>query len=159
MQRFIPDTPTFVTQLECGYTGDALPADTVHGLSAAGKPILVRYDLEAIADAVSKEDLAGRPDGMWRYREFLPVRKTENIVTLEETETPLVSLPAMQARLGATSITMKDEGRLPTGSFKARGIAMAVSMAKEFGLKRLAMPTNGNAGSALAAYATRAGME
>ena len=159
VQRSIPDAPTFVTHLECGYTGDVLPADTLHGLSGAGKPILVRYDLGGIAASLTKEDLADRSDGMWRYREFLPVRKTENIVTLEETETPLVSLPAMQARLGATSITMKDEGRLPTGSFKARGIAMAVSMAKEFGLKRLAMPTNGNAGSALAAYATRAGME
>jgi threonine synthase len=159
VKRYIPDTSTFVTNLECAYTGEVLPADTLHGLSDAGKPILVRYDLEGIAGAVTKDELEARPDGMWRYREFLPVRHTENVVTLEETETPLVPLPAMQSRLGASWITMKDEGRLPTGSFKARGIGMAVSMAKEFGLERLAMPTNGNAGSALAAYATRAGME
>ena len=157
--RQIPDTETFVTHLECAYTGETLPADAIHGLSPSGRPILVHYDLDGIASAVTKEDLAARPDGMWRYREFLPVRSTENVVTLEETETPLVRLPALERRHGSRWVTMKDEGRLPTGSFKARGIAMAVSMAKEFGLTRLAMPTNGNAGAALAAYGTRAGME
>ena len=159
MSRPIPDTPTFVTHLECAYTGEMLPADTIHGLSPAGKPILVNYDLDGISSSVSKEDLAQRPDGMWRYREFLPVRHTENVVTLDETATPLVRLPAMERRFGASSIVMKDEGRLPTGSFKARGIGMAVSMAKELGIRRLAMPTNGNAGAAMAAYGTRAGME
>ncbi|GMQ92681.1 MAG: threonine synthase [Acidimicrobiia bacterium] len=96
---------------------------------------------------------------MWRYREFLPVRDSANAVSLGETETPLVALPHMSDLLGVGEILVKDEGRLPTGSFKARGIAMAVSMAKELGLTRLAMPTNGNAGAALAAYGTRAGME
>lgn len=153
------DAPTFVAHLECAYTGERFAADEVHGLSPAGKPLLVQYDLDGIASAVTKEDLAARPDGMWRYREFLPVRRTENVVTLAETQTPLVRLSAMEARLGAESVVMKDEGRLPTGSFKARGLGMAVSMAKELGLTRLAMPTNGNAGSALAAYGTRAGME
>ena len=157
--RTLPDTETFVTHLECAYTGEMLPADTVHGLSPAGKPILVHYDLDGLSSAVTKDELASRPDGMWRYREFLPVRSTDNVVSLDETETPLVRLPALEQRLGARWVTMKDEGRLPTGSFKARGIAMAVSMAKEFGLTRLAMPTNGNAGAALAAYGTRAGME
>jgi threonine synthase len=155
----VVDTPTFVAHLECAYTGDRFPADEIIGLSPAGKPVLVRYDLDAVASAVTKEDLAARPDGMWRYREFLPVRRTENVVSLAETQTPLVRLRAMEQRLGASSIVMKDEGRLPTGSFKARGIGMAVSMAKELGLTRLAMPTNGNAGAALAAYGTRAGME
>ncbi len=155
----IADTPTFVAHLECAYTGDRFPADTIHGLSPEGKPMLVQYDLDGVSSSVTKDDLASRPDGMWRYREFLPVRRTENVVSLAETQTPLVPLPAMEQRLGATSIVMKDEGRLPTGSFKARGIGMAVSMAKELGLTRLAMPTNGNAGAALAAYATRAGME
>jgi threonine synthase len=108
---------------------------------------------------VTKDDLAARPDGIWRYREFLPVRRTEDVVSLGETQTPLVSLPVMERMLGARSIVVKDEGRLPTGSFKARGLGMAVSMAKELGLTRLAMPTNGNAGAALAAYGTRAGME
>ncbi len=155
----IVDTPSFVTHLECSYTGAAYPAGEVHGLSEEGKPLLVRYDLDGIASSVSKADLATRPDGMWRYREFLPVRRTENVVSLGETQTPLVSLPAMERKLGARSIVVKDEGRLPTGSFKARGLGMAVSMAKELGITRLAMPTNGNAGAALAAYGTRAGME
>ncbi|MEA3511542.1 MAG: threonine synthase, partial [Actinomycetota bacterium] len=156
---FPTDVPTFVTHLECSYTGERFEPDAVHGLSSAGKPLLVRYDLDGIAAAVTKEDLAKRNDGMWRYREFLPVRKTESIVSLGESETPLVSLPRLSEQLGTAEILVKEEGRLPTGSFKARGLAMAVSMAKELGLTRLAMPTNGNAGAALAAYGTRAGMD
>jgi threonine synthase len=96
---------------------------------------------------------------MWRYRDFLPVRRSEDVVSLGESETPLVGLPRMSKMLGVGEIMVKDEGRLPTGSFKARGIGLAVSMAKVLGLRRLAMPTNGNAGAALAAYGTRAGME
>ncbi len=151
--------PTFVTHLECAYTSERYEPDVVHGLSQAGKPLVVRYDLEQLAATVDRNDLAGRPTGMWRYREFLPVRRLGNIVSLGETATPLVSLPAAAQRLGVDEILVKDEGRLPTGSFKARGLAMAVSMARELGLSRLAMPTNGNAGAALAAYGTRAGME
>lgn len=150
---------TFVTHLECGYTGLRYDPDVVRGLSDNDKPLLVRYDLDGIRDSVSKDELASRPTGMWRYREFLPVRRSENVVSLGESETPLVSLPSMSSALGVGEVLVKDEGRLPTGSFKARGIAMAVSMAKEFGIERLAMPTNGNAGAALAAYGTRAGME
>jgi threonine synthase len=153
------EVPTFVSHLECGYTGETLQPDVIHELSPAGKPILVRYDLDALSSSVTKEDLAQRPDGMWRYREFLPVRRSENVVTLNETQTPLVSLDRFADRLGARSVVIKDEGRLPTGSFKARGLGMAVSMAKELGVTRLAMPTNGNAGAALAAYGSRAGME
>jgi threonine synthase len=122
-------------------------------------PLLVGYDLEHLASVVTKEELATRPGGLWRYREFLPVRRSENVVSLGESETPLVGLPRMSKMLGVGEIMVKDEGRLPTGSFKARGIALAVSMAKALGLRRLAMPTNGNAGAALAAYGTRAGME
>jgi threonine synthase len=122
-------------------------------------PLLVRYDLASLESTTSKEDLASRPGGMWRYREFLPVRESANVVSLGETETPLVALPHMSDLLDVDEILVKDEGRLPTGSFKARGIAVAVSMAKELGIHRLAMPTNGNAGAALAAYGTRAGME
>jgi threonine synthase len=154
-----PESPTFVTHLECGYTGEVFPADTIQELSSAGKPLLVKYDLDALGSAVDKGEYATRPDGMWRYREFLPVRSGRDVVSLGESDTPLVPLSRMAQRLGANSIVMKDEGRLPTGSFKARGLAMAVSMAKELGLTRLAMPTNGNAGAALAAYGTRAGME
>jgi threonine synthase len=152
--------PTFTTHLECSYTGERYDADTVHGLSAAGKPLLVRYDLDGVAAALDKKTLASRAeDGFWRYRELLPVRRTENVVSLGEVMTPLIEMRASAAKLGARSLIVKDEGRLPTGSFKARGLALAVSMAKEFGIERMAMPTNGNAGSALAAYGSQAGIE
>jgi len=157
--HLVDEHPTFVTHLECGLTGETFPADTVQTLSSAGRPLLVRYDLEAAAAAVSREAVEARHDDWWKYREILPVRRSEDIVTLGETFTPLVGIPRTAARLGASWALVKDEGRLPTGSFKARGLAMAVAMAKELGLTRLAMPTNGNAGSAMAAYASRAGME
>jgi len=157
--HLVDEHPTFVTHLECGLTGEVLPADTVHGLSPAGRPLLVRYDLEAAAEAVDRATVEARHDDWWKYREILPVRRSEHIVSLAETFTPLVSIPRTAARLGAEWALVKDEGRLPTGSFKARGLGMAVAMAKELGLTRLAMPTNGNAGAAMAAYASRAGME
>lgn len=153
------DRPTFTSHLECSTTGKRYPADRLHGLSAAGKPLLVRYDLAALAQALSKETLAARPADMWRYREFLPVRHSENIVSLGEPMTPLVRLPNCARALGVGEILVKDESRLPTGSFKARGLCLAVSMAKELGVSRMAMPTNGNAGAALAAYASRCGIE
>jgi len=120
----------------------------------------VRYDLEALAKAVTKEMLAERKGGFWKYREFLPVTKTENVVELGEVMTPLISMPRLAKKLGVGTgeIIVKDEGRLPTGSFKARGLALAVAMAKELGLSHLAMPTNGNAGAAMAAYASHAGL-
>ncbi len=102
--------------------------------------------------------MAQRPQDLWRYRELLPVRKVENIVTLGEAVTPLIAAALPQSS-AAANLLVKDEGRLPTGSFKARGLVMAVSMAKAFGIKHMAMPTNGNAGAALAAYATRAGIK
>jgi threonine synthase len=153
------ETPTFVTHLECSETGKIYEADMLHGLSETGKPLLVRYDLEGLAAAIDKETLARRVPEFWRYREFLPVRKAENIVRLGEVMTPLLPAPNLQAEYGGGEILIKDEGRLPTGSFKARGLALAVSMAKELGIKRMAMPTNGNAGAALAAYCSRAGIE
>lgn len=152
------ERPTFVTHLECGLTGERYEADTVHNLSRAGRPLLVRYDLDGVKRTLTKEALAARPLDLWRYRELLPVRRVEDIVSLGEAVTPLVSLPRLSARLGGGELLVKDEGRLPTGSFKARGLVMAVSMAKAFGLPHLAMPTNGNAGAALAAYASRAGI-
>jgi threonine synthase len=156
-ENLATERPTFVSQLECGLQGDVYPADRIHGLSKAGKPLLVRYDLKSLAAAVTKEQIAARPPDLWRYREFLPVRRVENIVSLGEVNTPLIQLSKLQA--GKGPLLVKDEGRLPTGSFKARGLCMAVSMAKELGIKKVAMPTNGNAGAALAAYATRAGIE
>jgi threonine synthase len=149
---------TFVTHLECSATGERYPADELHNVSRTGKPLLVRYDLAGIRHALSKTALAQRPRDLWRYRELLPVRRAENIVSLGEAATPLVAMPKLAARLGAREILVKDEGRLPTGSFKARGLVMAVSMAKALGVSHMAMPTNGNAGAALAAYASRAGI-
>ncbi|MBR2270358.1 threonine synthase [Sphingobium sp.] len=153
------DRPTFVTHLECSLTGERYEADRLHGLSAAGKPLLVRYDLDGVRATLTKEALAARPMDLWRWRELLPVRQTRNIVSLGENATPLIPLPRTAKRLGGAQLLAKDEGRLPTASFKARGLVMAVSMAKELGVTQVAMPTNGNAGAALAAYAAVAGME
>src|SRR5215831_11946805 len=155
-----PDLPTFVTHLECAMTGEKLRADVPHNLSPAGFPILVRYDLAGVREALTKEKLADRARDWWRYRELLPVRKAQDIVSLGEVMTPLIPMPRFASSLGVSGeVMIKDEGRLPTGSFKARGLALAVCMAKEFGIKKMAMPTNGNAGAALAAYASRAGIE
>ena len=153
------ERPTFVTHLECSMTGEHYPADVVHNLSKAGKPLLVRYDLAKVKAALSKPALAERPRDMWRWREMLPVRKAADIVSLGETETPLIPMPKTAKAAGSKAeLLVKDEGRLPTGSFKARGLVMAVSMAKAFGIRHIAMPTNGNAGAALAAYASRCGI-
>jgi threonine synthase len=152
------ERPTFVTHLECSATGERYPADALHNLSRAGKPLLVRYDLEGVRNALTKDALAERPQDLWRYRELLPVRRLADIVSLGEAVTPLLTLPKLGKTLGAAEIIVKDEGRLPTGSFKARGLVMAVSMAKALGVTHMAMPTNGNAGAALAAYASRCGI-
>ena len=151
--------PSFVTHLECAFTGERHDADRIHNLSRVGKPLLVRYDLEGVRKSLSKDKLAARAPDLWRYRELLPVRSPEDIVSLGEAMTPIVRVPRLAAKLGGGEILIKDEGRLPTGSFKARGLVMAVSMAKALGIKHMAMPTNGNAGAALAAYATRAGIK
>ena len=152
------ERPTFVTHLECSATGARYPADELHNLSRERKPLLVRYDLEAIKKGLSKQTLAGRPRDLWRYRELLPVRRAADIVSLGEPVTPILELPRLAKTLAAGNILVKDESRLPTGSFKARGLALAVSMAKALGVKHMAMPTNGNAGAALSAYASRAGI-
>ncbi|MCC6776876.1 MAG: threonine synthase [Hyphomicrobiales bacterium] len=153
------ERPTFVTHLECSATGERYEADALHNLSRAGKPLLVRYDLAGVSKALGKDELAERPRDLWRYRELLPVRRIEDIVSLGEAMTPIVALPRLAAALDVGEILVKDEGRLPTGSFKARGLVMAVSMAKALGVRHMAMPTNGNAGAALAAYASRAGIK
>jgi threonine synthase len=148
------DRQTFVTHLECAMTGERYEADRLHGLSRVGRPLLVRYDLSGVKAALTPETLAARPADLWKYRELLPVRRTENIVSLGETATPIVPLQKQ-----GPNLWVKDEGRLPTGSFKARGLVMAIAMAKELGVTTIAMPTNGNAGAAAAAYAARAGIE
>jgi threonine synthase len=153
------ERPTFVTHLECSETGEHYAADQIHNLSRTGKPLLVRYDLAGVKKALTKDSLAHREPDLWRYRELLPVRKVQDIVSLGEAMTPLVSLQKLAKKLGGAEILVKDEGRLPTGSFKARGLVMAVSMAKALGIKHMAMPTNGNAGAAMAAYASHCGIK
>ncbi|CAN5429887.1 threonine synthase [soil metagenome] len=153
--NLVAQRPTFVPHLECSMTGESYPADQLHNLSRVGKPLLVRYDLDAVRAAVPRAMIEARPTDLWRWRELLPVRQVRDIVSLGEIETPLVPI----AKSGGPNVLVKDEGRLPTGSFKARGLVMAVSMAKALGVTKIAMPTNGNAGAALAAYATRCGIE
>jgi threonine synthase len=148
------DRPTFVSHLECSMTGERYEADQIQGLSRVGRPLLVRYDLDGVKAALTRETLATRPADLWKYRELLPVRHTANIVSLGESATPIVPLLKEPG-----NVWVKDEGRLPTGSFKARGLVMAIAMAKELGVTTIAMPTNGNAGAAAAAYAARAGIE
>lgn len=149
----------FVTHLECSLTGETYAAGEVHNLSRAGRPLLVRYDLEKVGQALTRDRLAARAPGMWKWRELLPLPEGAEPVSLGEIETPILPLTRLSKRAGVRTLMVKDEGRLPTGSFKARGLAMAVSMAKHFGTQAMALPTNGNAGAALAAYAAAAGIE
>jgi threonine synthase len=149
----------FVTHLECSLTGEHYQAGRIHNLSRAGRPLLVRYDLERVRSVLSREVLAARAPGMWKWRELLPLPENAEPVSLGEIETPLLPLTRLSRRAGVKTLLVKDEGRLPTGSFKARGLAMAVSMGRHFGTKAMALPTNGNAGAALAAYAAAAGIE
>ncbi len=144
----------FVTHLECSKTGKDYPPHDFIGLSDDNAPLLGRYDLDALSQSLDKNTLDQRPENLWRYKEFLPIREEINIVSLGESFTPLLHAP----NLPGDHVYIKDEGRLPTGSFKARGLCMAVSMAKELGINKLAIPTNGNAGAAMAAYAKRAGI-
>lgn len=148
--------PHFVTHLECSKTGEHIAANTLQNLSPAGAPILVRYDLDGVRGSLTKEALARRKPNFWRYRELLPVRDAANIAALGEEMTPIIRLHRSS---DGGKLLVKDEGRLPTGSFKARGLALAIAMAKELGVTRVALPTNGNAGSATAAYASRVGIE
>ena len=152
---------SYVTHLECSYTGKHYSSDGIHSVSDEGKPLLVRYDLGRLRREVSRADIeASSEPGFWRYSPLLPVAEPEDRVSLGEVITPLVSLERSARLIGATpgKVIVKDESRLPTGSFKARGLGLAVSMAKQLGVEHLAVPTNGNAGSALAAYASRAGI-
>lgn len=152
----------FVTHLECSMTGKKYPANEIQGLSEVGRPLLVRYDLEKIQKEIIREDISNsKIDGLWRYSPLLPVKNPEDMVSLGEVITPLIKLKnsVSYSKFDKGSVLVKDEGRLPTGSFKARGLCMAVSMAKQFKLKHLAIPTNGNAGAAMAAYASQAGIK
>jgi threonine synthase len=150
--------PSLVTHLESALDGTQLPADRPQTLHR-DRPLWVRYDLPAVARTVDRDALASRPASFWRYRELLPYADPAEVVSLGETMTPLVQCPRLGKQFGLAQLWVKDESRLPTGSFKSRGLALAVTMARQFGSRRLAIPTAGNAGGALAAYAARAGME
>ncbi|MDX6261836.1 MAG: threonine synthase [Kribbellaceae bacterium] len=148
-----------LSHLECPKCGLTHDADQVIGLCTCGSPLLARYDLDEVRAGLTKADVSARPADLWRYHELLPVRAVENVISLGEGMTPLLPLPAYGRELGVERLLMKDEGLIPTGTFKARGAAVGVSRAREVGVRKIAMPTNGNAGSAWATYAARAGLE
>ncbi len=151
---------TDVTHLECANCAKHYPAGQPHNLCVdCQRPLWVRYDLDQIRLRFPRESLSSRRADLWRYRELLPYDNPAHIISLGETMTPIISVPRFGAELGLSNLYIKDESRLPTGSFKARGMAMAITMANEFGIRRVACPTAGNAGGAMAAYASRAGME
>jgi threonine synthase len=154
----LPDM-SFVTHLECSACGMEHEAHRLHNLCTCGRPLLVRYDLRKASETLRVAQLTSRPPILWRYREVLPVESESSVVCLGEGMTPLLHARRLGERLGLPSLYLKDESQNPTGSFKARGMALAVSMARELGVKRLAVPTAGNAGGALAAYAAAAGLE
>jgi len=149
---------SFVTSLEAAIDGTQLDPGKIH-TTHQGRPIWVRYDLDAIRRAVTPADIAGRLPNLWRYRELLPLPPETPPVTLGEGMSSLLSAPQLGNSLGLKNLWIKDESQLPTGSFKSRGLCMAISMASHFGIRRVAIPTAGNAGGAMAAYAARAGME
>src|SRR6476620_7017583 len=147
-----------VTHLESALDGTRFTAGQVHTVHQ-GRPLWVRYDLVAVRAAVKPADFAARPPSLWRYRELLPLPAGAEPVTLGEGMSPLLPCLRLGREMGLSRLVIKDESQLPTGSFKSRGMTAAVSMAKHFGLTRLAIPTAGNAGGALAAYGARAGMD
>ncbi|HEY2504940.1 MAG TPA: threonine synthase [Streptosporangiaceae bacterium] len=149
---------SYLTDLSCPRCDARYPADVVQGVCSCGSPLLAQYDLARLAGESSRAAFADREASLWRYHELLPVSRAGHIVSLGEGMTPLVALPQLGARLGVPHLLMKDEGTIPTGSFKARGAAVGVSRAAELGVQGIAMPTNGNAGAAWALYAARAGL-
>ena len=150
---------SFLTHLECARTGARYDADQLHNLSDVGAPLLARYDLDGVAAALKKQDLAGRRTDMWRYLEVLPAASEAEIVSLGEGYTPLHHAVRLGAAAGFSQLYIKDESSNPTGSFKARGLSAAVTAARARGADKLAIPTAGNAGGALAAYAAACGLE
>lgn len=148
-----------LSHLSCSRCQTSASADVVQNLSpCCSAPLLASYDLEQVSSQVDPDQIAGRPADLWRYHELLPVHDPKFVRSLGEGMTPLIPLARLGAELGVPRLTLKDEAPLPTGSFKARGAAVAVARASELGVQRLAMPTNGNAGAAWAAYAARSGM-
>jgi threonine synthase len=148
----------YLTDLACPRCGASYDTGRLQNLCRCGSPLLARYDLAAVGRAVDPGRIAARPPDLWRYRELLPVADPAHITTLGEGFTPLLPAPRYGAHIGVPRLLVKDEGLVPTGSFKARGAAVGVSRAKELGAAHVAMPTNGNAGAAWATYAARAGL-
>ena len=149
----------YVSHLECPKCGASYESEKPVQLCQCGAPLLVRYDLKKVRENFRKDSLVSRKADLWRYLELLPVKNEENVVSLGEGMTPLLSLKNLGPELGLSNLYMKDEGLIPTGTFKARGAAVGASRAKELGIKVLAMPTNGNAGGAWAAYCAKAGIK
>jgi len=147
-----------LSHLECAACRTRYDAEQLQGTCTCGSPLLARYDLAKAAALVSRDALAARPPDLWRYHELLPVGSAASVVSMGEGMTPLLALPRMGRALGVPRLAMKDEGLIPTGTFKARGAAVGVSRAAELGVSGVAMPTNGNAGAAWASYAARAGL-
>ena len=151
-------TQSAIVELYCPKCGKTYTPDEIRQLCACGSPLLARYDLDRAKRSFTRESLRDREKSLWRYRELLPVKDTDNIVTLGEGLTPLLPLRRAGARAGIPKLLIKDEGVIPTGTFKARGAAVGVSRARELGVTALAMPTNGNAGAAWSVYCARAGI-
>jgi len=149
----------FVKDLHCPRCGASHNSEVVQHLCSCGSPLLVRYDLDAVKISVERKSLQNREPDLWRYRELLPVRNLKNKVSFGEGMTPLLRLKKIGVLAGIHNLYMKDEGLIPTGTFKARGAAVGVSRALELGVRTLAMPTNGNAGGAWALYCAAAGIE
>jgi threonine synthase len=150
---------TFAKKIVCPRCRKKFSAGKIINLCPCGSPLTVEYDLTKIKRAAKKSSLKDRPATLWRYRELLPLRSDKNRVSLGEGFTPLLEAPRLAAELNLKRVWIKDEAQNPTGSFKDRGIAVAISLAKELGIKKVAIPSAGNAGSSLAAYAARAGIE
>lgn len=151
---------SFLSFLECSGCGAKYGADEVHTYcTECQSPLLPRYDLDAIRAHVDRDEVRRRPQGMWRWHELLPVRDQQYIISLGEGDTPLLHVPRIGRELGLSNVFVKDESKNPTGSFKARGLAAAISRAKELGVGKVIIPTAGNAGGAMAAYAARADMK
>ena len=149
---------TTLTHLECSRCASRHDASILQGTCSCGAPLLARYDLEQAGSLVSPQQIAGRPPTLWRYHELLPVTSAGNVVSLGEGMTPLLEMGRLGQELGVPALLMKDESPLPTATFKARGAAVGVSRAAELGAASVAMPTNGNAGAAWAAFAAHAGL-
>ncbi|MGG3804232.1 threonine synthase [Metabacillus fastidiosus] len=150
---------SYISHLECPKCHEIYSQEVIQQLCECGSPLLVRYKLNELKTTFNKEDLKNRENNLWRYHEILPVKNKENIISLGEGMTPFIAMDKLGNKILIPNLYMKDEGIIPTGSFKTRGASVGISKAKELGVEQLAMPTNGNAGAAWALYSARAGIK